>query len=133
MTDRFFEDNDKKAGQTEIPSLDNSANSGAGNATYDRDRGVIAALLAYIPFLCLIPLIQMRDNEQARFHSRQGFLLFLIELLAVLFLIPGISAMVWKAVLIVALGAAVAGIVFGIQGKKYRLPIIGDIADKMKI
>ena len=133
MTDRFFEDNDKKAGQTEIPSLDNADNSGAGNTTYDRDRGVIAALLAYIPFLCLIPLIQMRDNEQARFHSRQGFLLFLIELLAVLFLIPGISAMVWKAVLIVALGAAVAGIVFGIQGKKYRLPIIGDIAEKMKI
>ncbi len=133
MTDRFFENNDKKAGQTEIPSLDNTESPGAGNATYDRDRGVIAALLAYIPFLCLIPLIQMRDNEQARFHSRQGFILFLIELLAVLFLIPGISGMVWKAVLIVALGAAVAGIIFGIQGKKFRLPIIGDIADKMKI
>jgi uncharacterized membrane protein len=133
MTDRFFEDNDKKAGQAEIPNLNGSESTGAGNATFDKDRGVIAALLAYIPFLCLIPLIQMRDNEQARFHSRQGFLLFLIELLAVLFLIPGISGMFWKAVLIVALGAAVAGIVFGIQGKKYRLPIIGDIADKMKI
>ena len=133
MTDRFFEDNEKKTNQTEIPSLNNSETAGAGNATYDKDRGVIAALLAYIPFLCLIPLLQMRDNEQARFHSRQGFLLFLIELLAVLFLIPGISGMVWKAVLILALGAAIAGIIFGIQGKKYRLPIIGDIAEKMKI
>ncbi len=133
MSDRFFENNDKKAGRPEIPSLDNSENSNAGNTTYDKDRGVIAAILAYIPFLCLIPLIQMRDNEQARFHSRQGLLLFLIELLAILFLIPGISRMVWTAVLIVALGAAIAGIVFGIQGKKYRLPIIGDFAEKMKI
>jgi len=133
MSDRFFENNDKKAGRPEIPSLDNSENSNAGNTTYDKDRGVIAAILAYIPFLCLIPLIQMRDNEQARFHSRQGLLLFLIELLAILFLIPGISRMVWTAVLIVALGAAIAGIIFGIQGKKYRLPIIGDFAEKMKI
>jgi uncharacterized membrane protein len=133
MTDRFFKNQDDKAGRPEIPDLENAENFGADRTTYDKDRGVIAAVLAYIPFLCLIPLIQMRDNEQARFHSRQGFLLFLIELLAILFLIPGISGMVWKAVLILALGAAVAGIVFGIQGKKYRLPIIGDFADKMKI
>ncbi len=133
MTDRFFENQDDKAGRPEIPDLNGAEQVGAERTAYDKDRGVIAAILAYIPFLCLIPLIQMRDNEQARFHSRQGFLLFLIELLAVLFLIPGISGMVWKAVLILALGAAVAGIVFGIQGKKYRLPIIGDFAEKMKI
>jgi uncharacterized membrane protein len=133
MTDRFFENQDDKAGRPEIPDLNGTEHVGSDRTAYDKDRGVIAAILAYIPFLCLIPLIQMRDNEQARFHSRQGFLLFLIELLAVLFLIPGISGMVWKAVLILALGAAVAGIVFGIQGKKYRLPIIGDFAEKMKI
>jgi len=132
MTDRFFNDNDENVKPTDIPSLDDSNTAGRGNNGFDKDRGVIAALLSYIPFLCLIPLIQMRDNEQARFHSRQGLLLFLIELLAVLFLIPGISGMVWKAVLIIALGASVAGIVFGIQGKKYKLPVIGDIADKMK-
>jgi uncharacterized membrane protein len=132
MTDRFFNDNDEDIKKTDIPDLNGSDTAGGGSTGYDKDRGVIAALLSYIPFLCLIPLIQMRDNEQARFHSRQGLLLFLIELLAVLFLIPGISGMVWKVVLIIALGASVAGIVFGIQGKKYKLPVIGDIADKMK-
>ena len=75
----------------------------------------------------------MRDNEQARFHSRQGLILFLIELLAILLLIPGLSSLIWKTVLIVALGASVAGIIFGLQGKMYKLPFIGDIADKLKL
>jgi uncharacterized membrane protein len=75
----------------------------------------------------------MRDNEQARFHSKQGLLLFLVELLAVLFLIPGLSNLVWKIVIVLALGASAAGIIFGIRGKKYKLPLIGDIAEKMKL
>lgn len=135
MSDSFFKNENQDPEQSQIPSLDD-AGEGEPNAeksAFDKDRGLIAALLSYVPILCLIPLIQMRDNEQARFHSRQGLLLFLIELLAVLFLIPGLSAMIWKTVLIIALGASVAGIIFGIQGKKYKLPIIGDIAEKMKI
>jgi uncharacterized membrane protein len=132
----FFKEEDAKAGdareKADIPSLDDSFKAGSGTE-FDRDRGLIAAILSYIPFLCLIPLLQMRDNEQARFHSRQGFILFLIELLALFFLIPGFSGLFWKAIIIFALGASVAGIIFGIQGKQYRLPIIGDFAEKMKI
>jgi uncharacterized membrane protein len=133
MSDSFFKNENQGTEQSQIPSLDDSAETNSEKSAFDKDRGMIAALLSYIPVLCLIPLLQMRDNEQARFHSRQGLLLFLIELLAVLFLIPGLSAMIWKTILIIALGASVAGIIFGIQGKKYKLPIIGDIAEKMKI
>ena len=129
----FFDDENKNKNGQEIPGLD-SANEGSSKfAGLDHDRGVIAAILSYIPFLCLIPLLQMRDNEQARFHSRQGLVLFLIELLAVLFLIPGLSSLIWKTVLIVALGASVAGIIFGLQGKMYRIPFISDISDKLKL
>jgi fumarate reductase subunit D len=133
MADSFFKKDEGNAGRSRIPNLDDSLGNSAGESTYEKDRGIIAAVLSYIPLLCLIPLLQMRDNEQARFHSRQGLLLFLVELLAVLFLIPGLSGMIWKTILILALGASVAGIVFGIQGRKYRLPVIGDIAEKMKI
>jgi len=117
----------------EVPEFGGSTHEHSGKSEYDKDRGLIAAILSYVPLLCLIPLLQMRDNEQARFHSRQGLILFLIEILAALFLIPGLSSLIWKTVIIVALGASVAGIVFGIQGKMYKLPIIGDIADKMRL
>ena len=97
--DSFFKDN-KKSEETEIPGLNDSNDTRTKYAGLDHDRGVIAAILSYIPFLCLIPLIQMRDNEQARFHSRQGLVLFLIELTAILFLIPGLSLLIWKTILI---------------------------------
>ena len=133
MEDSFFKKDDNETGRPQIPSLDDSPGEGAPGTGFEKDRGVVAAVLSYIPFLCLIPLLQMRDSEQARFHSRQGLLLFLIELLAVLFLIPGLSNFVWKIVIILALGASAAGIIFGVQGKKYKLPLIGDIAEKMKL
>ena len=136
MSSFFKEENASPNGEarkeTDIPNLNGSFEA-SGKAEFDRDRGMIAAILSYIPFLCLIPLLQMRDNEQARFHSRQGFVLFLVELLALFFLIPGLSGLFWKAIIIFALGASVAGIIFGIQGKQYRLPIIGDFAEKLKI
>ena len=132
MTESFFKDDNQKPEGRTIPNLDDSAGGDSHNAAFDKDRSVIAAVLSYVPFLCLIPLLQMRDNEQARFHSKQGLLLFLIELLAVLFLIPGVSGLVWKMVLILALGASVAGIILGIQGKKYKLPVVGEIAERMR-
>ncbi len=136
MSSFFKEENASSNGEarqeSDIPNLDGSFKA-SGSGEFDRDRGMIAAILSYIPFLCLIPLLQMRDNEQARFHSRQGFIIFLVELLALFFLIPGLSGLFWKAIIIFALGASVAGIIFGIQGKQYRLPIIGDFADKLKL
>jgi uncharacterized membrane protein len=133
MEDSFFKKDNEGADSSEIPDLKESQGSGFAGSGLDRDRGLIAAVLSYIPLLCLIPLLQMRDNEQARFHSKQGLLLFLIELLAVLLLIPGLSKMIWTIVIILALGASAAGIVFGIQGKQYKLPLIGDIAERMKL
>jgi len=132
MDDSFFKKENDKSGESDIPNLD-ELNTGSEQNGFERDRGVIGAVLSYIPFLCLVPLLQMRDNETARFHSKQGLILFLIELLALLFLIPGLSKMIWTTVIVIALGASVAGIVLGIQGKKYRLPLIGDIADKMRL
>lgn len=135
MSDSFFRnENDDKVGGMKIPDLDDTGEnkSSFGGGT-EKDRAMIASILAYIPFLCLIPLIQMRDSEQARFHSRQGLVLFLIELIAILFLIPGLSGLIWKTILVIALGASVAGIIFGLQGRMYKIPLVGEIAEKMKL
>jgi len=89
--------------------------------------------MAYIPFLCFVPVIKMRDDPYAYFHGRQGIVLFFLEIIAVLFMIPRLSALFWTVVIIACIGAAVAGIIFSFQGKKYKLPIIGDLADKLKL
>lgn len=131
MSDSFFDHNQSEtdpAVKSEIPSL--SGEESEGQPSEERR---MAAVMAYIPFLCFVPVIKMRDDPYAYFHGRQGIVLFFLELIAVLFLIPKLSALFWTAVIIACIGAAVAGIVFSFQGKKYKLPVIGDLADKLKV
>lgn len=100
---------------------------------FSTDETRLAAIMSYIPFLCFFPLLKMRDNPQARFHARQGVMLFLIELVAILFLIDGISDLIFKTVLIIAAAASLAGIYFALKGENYRLPIVSDLAEKFKL
>ena len=131
----FFnnQSNDEPPGA--IPELDTDAESKTGHTdgSFKTDEGRLAAVMAYIPFLCFVPLLKMKDNKEARFHARQGVMLFLIEIIAVIFLIDIISDFVFKAVLIVAVALSLTGIYFALQGKNYRLPVISDLADKSKL
>jgi uncharacterized membrane protein len=99
------------------------------------DEGRLAAILSYIPFLCFVPLmnINWKENEEARFHARQGIVLFVIEMLAVIMLVDDVAKFVFRVLLIVAVSLAAAGIYFAVQGKRFRLPLISDIADKARL
>lgn len=101
--------------------------------TDEVEEGKTAALLAYFPFLCFVPLIKMRDNKFAVEHGKQGLILFLLEIVAAVFLIPKISDLFWGAIIIFCLIFALAGMLLALQGKKWRIPFIGDLADKIKI
>lgn len=136
MSDSFFKPDDQQEPKNQIPELDADTDSTDDPGLADEfssDEGRMAAVLSYIPILCFIPLLTMKENREARFHARQGVLLFLLELIAVLFLIDGISDFVFKAILLVAIALSLVGIYFALQGKNYKLPIIGDLADKAKL
>jgi len=133
MSDSFFAEDPKEQPSGAIPELEGASNETKGGDSFISDEGRMAAIMAYIPFLCFVPLLGMKENREARFHARQGVVLFLVELVAALFLFDPISDLVFKGILLIALGLSVAGIVFAIQGKNYRLPIVGDLADKSKL
>ncbi|MFH1687825.1 MAG: hypothetical protein ABIE70_09940 [bacterium] len=133
MTESFFKEDAERPSQGEIPELEGDAVNSASAGGFTSDEGRMAAIMAYIPFLCFIPLLSMKDNVEARFHARQGVLLFLIEVVAVLFLIDTVSDLVFKGILLIAAGLSVAGIVFAFQGRSYKLPIVGDLAQKSKL
>lgn len=114
--------------------LENLKISKAGEDEADKvEEGKPAAILAYIPFMCFIPLLKMRENRFALEHGKQGLILFVIEIIALVFLIPKISDLFWGAIIIFCLIFALAGMVLALQGKKWRIPFIGDLADKIKI
>jgi len=138
MTESFFKDDPQDKSTGEIPDLNERTAAGEdqqpqGGEGFQSEEGRMAAVMSYIPILCFVPLLNMKDNKEARFHARQGVLLFLIELLAVIFLVDGISDFVFKAILIVAVALSVVGIYFALQGKNYKLPIIGDLVNKTKL
>lgn len=133
MTDSFFKNENTETASGDIPSLsENSKESEGKGEGFSTEEGRMAAIMAYIPILCFVPLLNMRDNKEAQFHARQGVILFLIEIIAAIFLIDFVSNMVFTGILMIALALSVAGIYFALQGKSYRLPIIGDLADKSK-
>ena len=97
------------------------------------DEGKAAAILGYIPFMCFVPLVKMKDNPFALRHGKQGLVLFIIEIIAVIFLLPKISDLLWSLVIVLCLACAVAGIIFSLQGQDWKIPFIGDLANKLKI
>ena len=91
------------------------------------DEGKSLAVLAYIPVLCFIPFIQGKGaNRYAYEHGKQGVLLFLFEVVAL------IGALFWKAALFLAAIASLVGIIYVLQGRTWRIPFIGDLADKLE-
>ncbi|MCB2202106.1 hypothetical protein KQH51_04695 [bacterium] len=137
MSDSFFDNDPQQKPTGDIPDLngqeeDREESHAGAESELRTDEGRLAAIMSYIPFLCFVPLLSMKENREARFHARQGMVLFIIELVAVLFLLPGVSSLVFRVILIGAAGLAIAGIYFALQGKNYKLPIVGDLADKTK-
>lgn len=97
------------------------------------EEGKAAAVLAYIPFLCFVPLVKMRHNPFARHHGKQGLLLLFIEIIAVIFYLPMIARHFWPFILILCLLAALLGVLEALQGHRWKIPFIGDLAEKLKI
>jgi uncharacterized membrane protein len=111
----------------------------------------IGALLCYMP-LCAVSLIYSiivlvtdKDNKNVRFHAFQsllltgGYIVLVIALSVVGAIVGGITGSVILGslfslvTLVVALGfiiAMIIGCVKGFQGSSYKLPIIGDMAEK---
>lgn len=136
MTESFFPQESEASLPTEpAPGTEPSERMNDAPADDLTDEGRLAAILSYIPFLCFVPLVNInwKENEEARFHARQGIVLFVIEMLAVVMLVDDVAKFVFRILLVVAVALAAAGIYFALQGKRFRLPLISDIADKARL
>src|SRR5579872_5645967 len=90
----------------------------------DVEANKIYAVLAYIGILFLIPLIAAKTSPFAKFHTNQGFVLFLCWI--------GIGMIGWIPILgwfIAIFGSlalfvfSIMGIIHALQGKMTRLPL----------
>lgn len=96
------------------------------------DSNLLLASLSYIGVLVLIPLISdARKNSFIAFHARQGLVIFLLEVIAVI-------ASNWLSFLggllfALMLVASVMGLFTCLHGERRYIPGIGKIADLFSI
>lgn len=106
--------------------------------------GRLLASVAYLPALCFVGLLGAPENRYVGFHARQGFLLFLLEVVACIALaifdaslgrIPVLGFLIGALVRFVVgfgfLGATVYGVVKGATGEMARIPYLGDAIEKV--
>jgi uncharacterized membrane protein len=125
MSGSFFADEDKDKKEPQLQGIEDKN---------DPDDARNTAIFAYVPFLCFVPLTKSKQNQFAIMHGKQGLILLLIEIIAVLFLaIPRLSELFWAAVLILCIIFAIMGILYVLQGKTWKIPFIGDLGEKFKI
>lgn len=106
--------------------------------------GKLLAAVAYLPTLCFVGLLAAPDNRYVGFHARQGFLLFLVEVIAWIAVsvfegsigrIPVLGFLVGAIVRFILgigfLGLTVYGVVKGATGEMARIPLLGDAIEKV--
>lgn len=111
----------------------------------------VGAMLTYLP-ICgisliysIIVLVTDKTNKNVRFHAVQSLLLtavYVVGLVAVMVVGGGLAAatnssilgllasLLYFVVIIGFLGLMIFGCIKAYQGGSYKLPVIGDMADK---
>lgn len=102
---------------------------GGGDQVRDQDK--IMLVLAYLGIFSLIPLLTVKDSDYVKWHAKQGLVFGIASFVffTILGMIPFVN------LLVCLLGPAslvlmVMAIMKALQGIRWRLPVIADLADK---
>ncbi len=97
--------------------------------------GKFFAAIAYLPLLCLVPLIFKRSNPFALFHGKQGLILFIWEVGAtVVGMIPLFGNLVYAVSALFCFIFSVIGIIQAALGIYWRLPgALGQWAEQIEV
>ena len=93
----------------------------------DIKKNKVMAILAYFGILFLIPLLAAKDSKFARFHTNQGIVLFICELICAALAsihVTLIQVCVW-IIDVILFVFCIIGIINAAKGKVKELPVIG--------
>jgi uncharacterized membrane protein len=100
---------------------------GVGPAKIDEER--IYALLSYCFILCIVPLLNKKDNPFVLFHSRQGLALFLCEMF--IFVVSIVFPFLMKPFLFVFALFSFWGMIKALRGEQFKLPFIHPLSERL--
>lgn len=98
-------------------------------------------VLAYLGILALIPLLIEKEDDEVQWHAKHGIVLLVTWIvvsiaLTILSAVPGvgwifgcaIGPILWLVILVIH----IVCIVKGVNGERFRLPVVSDFADQWK-
>ena len=94
----------------------------------------LMAALSYISFVSVVMLFVKKDSDYVQFHAKQGVVLFVGEVVIwVLNMFTWFLFFIWGLLGLVLFIASIIGFIKAYSGERYRMPVVADIADKIKI
>ncbi|MFN3075433.1 MAG: hypothetical protein ABT940_00855 [Alphaproteobacteria bacterium] len=83
----------------------------------------LLAALSYMGVLCLVPLFLNRNDEFVAFHTRQGLVLWIWAILAILaLLLPGVGVVIFRVSFFVIPVFSVVGMIAVVLHRAWTLP-----------
>jgi len=90
----------------------------------------LMAALSYLWIISVVMIIIKKNDSYVMFHAKQGLILFIISFICwFTWFIPFIGAII---AIIVFIGIVI-GFLKAYNGEKYKMPVIGDLAEKIHI
>jgi uncharacterized membrane protein len=94
----------------------------------------LMAALSYISIISVVMLFVKKDSDYVQFHAKQGTVLFVGEVVIwVLNMFTWFLFFIWGLLGLVFFIASIIGFIKAYSGERYRMPVVADIADKIKI
>ncbi len=91
----------------------------------------VYAALSYLWILSLVPLLMKRHRPFVQFHAKQGFLLFLCEV--IITLVSPIPLLGWLVAFIgwiLVIVFSILGLISALAGRYWEMPYLSDYAKK---
>jgi len=95
--------------------------------------GAPFAMLSYVLFLWILVFIFKKDNNFARFHAKQGIVIFIGNIISLLLMTIPVIGILFGLIEVGLILASLYGIYLSLTGKSERIYFISDVADKMVI
>ena len=97
----------------------------------DLDDNRLYAAMSYLLVLVLVPLLTRKNDSFVNFHARQGLIMLLAIILALV--INAWNGAVGSVFFVVLMLLDVVALVMALQGRKWKIPFIGNLAEKIRI
>ena len=95
-------------------------------------RTIIMAGLSYLGVLCFASLLVARDDAFVQFHARQGLVIWMTGMFALLLLhIPVVGEWIFGTSAMVVLAYSVLGIASVVCHRAWKLPLVSWVAERI--